>query len=56
MEERAVGQEVFGREGQHCDTFFYTDDGLVASTDPEFLQGYFDTLTGIFNIVRLREN
>ena len=35
---------------------FYADDGMVASTDPDWLQGEFDTLTGIFNRVLLWEN
>ena len=36
--------------------FFYAEDGLVASTDPGWLHSAFDTLTGIFNRVRLRKN
>ena len=32
---------------------FYADDGMVASTDPDWLQGEFDTLTGIF-ILKVR--
>ena len=31
--------------------FFYTDDKMVASTDPGWLQSAFDTLTGIFKRV-----
>ena len=29
-------------------TFFYMDDGLLASINPKWLQGSFDTLTGMF--------
>ena len=36
--------------------FFYADNGLVASTDPGWLQSDFDTLTGIFGRVGLRKN
>ena len=40
----------------HRYTFFYADDGLVAWTDPVWLQGPFDTLTGLFDRVGLRKN
>ena len=36
--------------------FFYADYGLVASTDPVWLQRAFDTLTGMFERVKLRTN
>ena len=36
--------------------FFYADDGLVASTDPVWLQLAFDFLTGLFDRVGLRTN
>ena len=32
----------------HCIAFLYADDNLVASTDPVWLQGAFDTMTGVF--------
>ena len=32
----------------HCATFLYADDGLVVLTDPVWLQGMFDTMTGLF--------
>ena len=35
---------------------FYADEGLVASTDPGWLQSEFDTLTGLFDQVGLRTN
>ena len=37
-------------------TFFYLDDGLIASTYPECLQLAFDTLTGLFNRVGIWTN
>ena len=37
-------------------SFFYMEDCLVASTEPEWLQGTFDTLTGLFKRVGLHTN
>ena len=31
----------------HCAAFLYADDGLVASSDPVWLQGNFYTMTGL---------
>ena len=45
-----------GQECRHQNSLFYTDDGMVASSDPQFLQGYFITLVGLFNRVGLRTN
>ena len=36
--------------------FFYAYDGIVASTEPGWLQLAFDTLTGIFDWVGLQKN
>ena len=36
--------------------FLYTNDGVVESTDPGWLQLAFDTLTGMFDRVGLRTN
>ena len=36
--------------------YFYADDGLGASTQPDRLQRAFDVLTGLFNRVILRTN
>ena len=44
-----TGEEGRGNTKPH----FYADDGLVASTDPEWLQGMFYNLTGIFDRVGL---
>ena len=37
-------------------SYFYTNDGLVASTQPERLQRNFDVLTGIFDRFHLQKN
>ena len=50
------GQDGWGRAVLHCAAFFYMDDGLVASTDPVWLQGLFDTLERAFNRVGLWKN
>ena len=31
----------------HCAAFLYADDCLIAFTDPVWLQGAFDTMTGL---------
>ena len=36
--------------------FFYARNGMVASTDPGWLQSDFDTLTGLFGRLGLQEN
>ena len=53
------GKEEQGKsvqEGRHQNDLFYADDGMVASSDPQWLQGYFRTLVGLFNSVGLRTN
>ena len=42
-----------GREGRHQAAFFYADDGMVASSDPRWLQRAFSTLVGLFDQVGL---
>ena len=49
-------QDGWVREVQHISAFFYANDRLVALTDPVWLQGAFDTLTGLFKRVGLRKN
>ena len=44
------------REGIHQAALFYADDGMVASSDPRWLQGVFSTLVGLFDRVGLRKN
>ena len=51
-----VGPFRWGREVLHRIAFFYADSSLVASTDPGWIQGAFDTLTGLFGNVGLRIN
>ena len=50
------GQDGWGREVPHRSTFLYPYDGLVAPTDPVWLQGLFDTLTRFFDRVGLQTN
>ena len=45
-----------GKEWRHQAALFYTDDGMVASSDPCWLQGAFNTLVGMFDRVGLRTN
>ena len=44
------------REVLHRTNFYYADDGLVTSTDPVWLQGAFDKLTGLFDRSGLWKN
>ena len=46
-------QDEWGREVQHRSTFYYADYGLVESTNLLWLQGAFNTLTGMFERVGL---
>ena len=41
------GRDSWGREVRHYANFFYSDDVLVALTDPVWLQVDFDTLIGL---------
>ena len=45
-----------GDEGRHQVALFYTDDGMVASSNPRWLQWAFDALVGLFEWVGLRTN
>ena len=40
----------------HRADFLYTDDGMVSSTDPDWMQGVLDTLAEFFYRVGLRTN
>ena len=44
------------KEGRHQAELFYADDGMIASSDPRWLQGAFNTLAGLFDRVGLRTN
>ena len=37
-------------------SLFYADNGMVASSDPGWLQGAFNTLVGLFDRVGLQTN
>ena len=50
---RTIGQYGWGMEVLHFTAFLYPDDGLVASTDLVWLQGAFDSNTGLFGGVGL---
>ena len=45
-----------GNKGRHQDALFYADDGMVASSEPRWLQWDFDTLVSLFERVGLRTN
>ena len=45
-----------GQEGRHQNDLFYTDDRMVASLDPRWLQGVFSTLLGLLNRMGLKTN
>ena len=42
-----------GEEGRHQADLFYAEYGMVASSDPRWLQGFFNTLIGLFDRVGL---
>ena len=45
-----------GKERRHQAALFYADDGMVASYDPRWLHGEFNTMVGLFDRVGLRKN
>ena len=45
-----------GRERRHQAALFYADDGMIASTDPRWLQWDFTILVGLFDRVGLKTN
>ena len=54
--EIEAGTEVLGLLIQYFVPYFYSDDGLAASTQPERLQRVFTVLTGLFCQFGLRTN
>ena len=44
------------KESRHQDTLLYAEDFMIASSDPRWLQGAFNTLVGLFDRVGLRTN
>ena len=49
----AEEQSERGQEGRHQAALFYADDGMVALSDPRWLQGALNTLVGLFDRVDL---
>ena len=45
-----------GQEGRHQAELFYADDGMVASSNPRWLQWSFTTLVQLFDRVGLKMN
>ena len=45
-----------GNEGRNQAALFYADDGMVASSDPCWIQWAFDTVVSLFESVGLRTN
>ena len=56
MVEGVEDQGESGQEGRHQYALFYADNGMVASSDPRWIQGEFNTLVGLFDMVGLRTN
>ena len=56
VEDRVGGKEGHGREVRNQIILFYADEGMLAPTDLECLQGAFDALVGLFDQVGLRMN
>ena len=54
--EEAEARGGAGWEGRHQAALFYADNGMVASSDPAWLQGAFNALVGLFDRVGLRKN
>ena len=48
-------KDMWVREVQQCANFVYVDYGLFVLTDPVWLQGAFDTLTGLSDRVGLQK-
>ena len=44
------------QEVRHQNALFYADDGMVATSDPRWLQGKFSTLVGLSDKVSLKNN
>ena len=55
LEELEARGEL-GQEGRHQAALFYVEDGMVASSDPVWMQGAFKVLVGLFDRVVLQTN
>ena len=51
--DEAEAKGETGQEGRHQSAVFYTDNGMVVSSDPAWLQGAFNALVAIFDRVGL---
>ena len=51
-----VNYDVTNQEGRHQAALVYVDYGTVASSDPRWIQGVFNTLVDLFDRVVLRKN
>ena len=56
MVEGAEERGDRGQEGRHHTAFFYADNGIVASSEPQWIHVTFSTLVGLFDRVGLRTN
>ena len=54
--EKAEKRGERRNEGRHQSPLFYTDDGMVASSDPRWLHWAFDALLALFEQVGLQTN
>ena len=54
--EKAEARGETGQEGRHQAALFYTGDGMVASSDLDWLQGEFNDLLSLFDRVVLQKN
>ena len=54
--EGAEERGEHGQEGRHQNSLFYTDNGMVAFSDPRWLHVAFITLVSLFDRVGLRTN
>ena len=50
------GTEGFGREIQRLETYFYAEDGILASTRANRIQREVYVLTKLFELVGMRTN
>ena len=51
-----AGLECLGIAIQRMESFFYANEGLMSSTQPECLQGEFDVLTWLLDQMGLQTN
>ena len=56
MVEGAGERGECGKEGRHQNALFYTEDGMVVLSDPQWIQSAFRNMVGLFDRVGLRTN